>query len=89
MSLRPTLHQNSPNPFNPTTSIRFRVHATCDVTLSVHTTDGRLIERMIDGQYPPGTYEVPFECDGLPSGMYFCVLRAGPFSDVMKMVLLK
>lgn len=89
VSRRPVLHQNAPNPFNPTTSIRFSVKETCDVTLSVHTVEGRLVERLVDGEHVPGSYDVPFDCDGFPSGTYFCVLEAGPFTDTMKMVLLK
>jgi len=87
--LKARLDQNSPNPFNPTTNIRFSVLETCDVTLSVHTPDGRLVEKLIDEECPPGSYVVPFGGDGLPSGVYFCVLGAGSDADVMKMVLLK
>jgi hypothetical protein len=88
-SRRPSLRQNFPNPFNPATSVRFSVHETCDVTLSVHAADGRLVDTVVDGERSPGTYDVPLDCDGLPSGLYFCVLRAGPHTDTMKMVLLK
>lgn len=88
-SRSPRLRQNSPNPFNPTTNIRFSLRETCDVTLSVHTAAGELVEKLVDGGCLPGSYDVPFDGDGLPSGMYFCVLKAGPFTDVMKMVLLK
>ena len=88
-SLKARLHQNSPNPFNPATTISFTLNETCDVTLSVHTMGGRLIERLVDGRRYAGSYDMPFDSRSLPSGMYFCVLKAGSSTDTMKMVLLK
>jgi hypothetical protein len=89
MSGSPRLHQGFPNPFNPTTKIRFTVYETCDLRLSVHTPDGRLVATLAEGEHLPGIHDVPFNCDGLPSGMYCCALQAGPLTDTMKMVLLK
>jgi hypothetical protein len=89
ISSRARLFQNCPNPFNPTTTIRFSVDQTCHVTLGVYTVGGRLIERLADGDHAPGTYDVLFEREDLPSGMYFCVLKAGSETDAAKMVLLR
>ena len=50
---------------------------------------GRLIERLVDGRRYAGSHDVPFDSRSLPSGMYFCVLKAGSSTDTMKMVLLK
>jgi len=84
-----TLRQNSPNPFNPVTSIDFSVTRSCDVTLRVYDVTGRLVETLASREYEHGTHTVPFDADGLPSGLYFCELTTGWKTDVMKMVLLK
>ncbi len=83
------LRQNSPNPFNPLTSIDFSVARTCDVTLRVYDVTGRLVETLVSREYSHGSYTVPFDADGLPSGLYFCELAAGRQAETMKMVLLK
>jgi choice-of-anchor B domain-containing protein len=71
-----TLYQNSPNPFNPTTLIRFDVPARSTVRLSVFNMLGQEIRRLFDGETGPGSRSV--EWDGrttsgieAPSGAYF------------------
>jgi len=89
MVRRPVLRQNTPNPFNPTTTIRFTISETCDVTLRIYDVKGRLVDTLAEREYSHGSHSVSFDADGLPSGMYFCELAAGRQTDVMKMVLLK
>ena len=89
LSRGPRLHQNCPNPFNPATSISFTLSEPCHVALSVYTVEGRLVETLVDGERPAGSHDVPFDRETLPSGVYYCVLKAGPRTDTMKMVLLK
>ncbi len=89
VSRRAMLHQNAPNPFNPTTNVQFSISETCDVTLRVYDATGRLVETLVEDEYSHGSYSVPFDGDGLPSGVYFCELAAGREMDTMKMVLLK
>jgi hypothetical protein len=89
------LHPNVPNPFNPTTSIRFDVPAGGgDVTLRVYDVGGRLVRTLVDGPQAQGTRTVTW--DGLDeagnavaTGMYFYRLTAPSFDKTMKMVLLK
>lgn len=83
------LDQNYPNPFNPTTVIPFRVLSAGRTTLRVHDMLGRLVMTLFDRDVPMGTYTAPFSGDGLPSGVYFCTMRSGPFSATRKLVLSK
>ena len=85
-----SLDQNFPNPFNPTTTIRFSVPERVKVTLKVMNLLGEEVKRIIDGEYKEsGTYEVEFSEQGLPSGTYVYKLEAGNFIKSRKMVLAK
>ena len=85
-----SLDQNFPNPFNPTTTIRFSVPERVRVTLKVMNLLGEEVKRIIDGEYKEsGTYEVEFSEQGIPSGTYVYRLEAGNFVKSRKMVLAK
>lgn len=89
-----SLEQNSPNPFNPTTMIRFTLPARERVVLSVYDTSGRLIRTLVDETRNRGTHEVTWDGrDGagstVGSGVYFYRLTAGNYSASRRMVLLK
>ena len=85
-----SLDQNFPNPFNPTTTIRFSVPERVKVTLKVMNLLGEEVKRIIDGEYKEsGTYEVEFSEQGIPSGTYVYRLEAGNFVKSRKMVLAK
>ncbi len=84
------LEQNFPNPFNPSTTIRFSIPERQKVTLKVMNLLGEEIKREIDGQWmEAGTYEVDFQADNIPSGTYIYRLEAGNFVKTRKMVLSK
>ena len=84
------LEQNFPNPFNPTTTIRFSVPERVKVTLKVMNLLGEEVKRVIDGvYYDAGTYDADFFGDGLPSGTYVYRLEAGNFVKSRKMVIAK
>ncbi len=88
------LHQNIPNPFNPSTEIRFDLHAPARVTLTVYNILGEEIIRLIDAEYPAGTHAVIWDGvdeNGQPaaSGIYLYRIVAGAVSASRKMVLLK
>jgi hypothetical protein len=69
------LHQNHPNPFNPSTAIGFQIPAYSFVTLKVHDALGQDVATVVNEQKSPGRYEVNFEASGLPSGLYFYSLQ--------------
>ena len=88
------LHQNRPNPFNPTTSIRFTLAGPGPVKLQVYSTSGRLVRTLLDGSMKSGSHEVVW--DGrtesgqkTASGVYFYRMEAKDFSDTKKMVLVR
>ena len=83
------LSRNYPNPFNPTTSFRFRVSGFEFVSLKVLDVLGREVATLVKENRQPGIYSVQWDASGLPSGVYFCRLQAGSFVDTNKMVLSK
>jgi len=90
------LMQNSPNPFNPSTAIKFEVPdgVKDNISLCVFDLRGRKVATLIDGQVDPGIHVVFWEGTDqagrkLPSGVYFYRLNAGDFERVRKMVMLK
>lgn len=92
------LYQNYPNPFNPSTKIKFSVPAVKDanlaasstnVTLTVYDLLGRKVATLLNERKSAGTYEVEFNADDLPTGIYFYKLSAGKFRVTKKMILLK
>jgi photosystem II stability/assembly factor-like uncharacterized protein len=83
------LLQNFPNPFNPTTTIRFDVRTSGNVSLKVFDVLGREVEVMVNEYLKSGSYSVQFSGDNLPSGVYYYELRAESFSETKRMVLAK
>jgi hypothetical protein len=88
------LEQNIPNPFNPTTTIRFELEARERVTLAVYSAGGQLIRTLVDDTRGPGVHAVQWDGRNArgaaqASGVYFYRLTAGSFSESKKMVLLK
>jgi photosystem II stability/assembly factor-like uncharacterized protein len=83
------LYQNFPNPFNPSTNIRFDIPLSSDVKLAVYDLLGREVSSLMNGQLSPGRYEYSFDGSGLPSGVYIYRLRSGNFNQTKKMFLMK
>jgi choice-of-anchor B domain-containing protein len=70
-----SLHQNFPNPFNPSTTILFDLPTTARAELVVVDVLGREHARLVDGVLSNGRHRVQFALPGLPSGVYFSILR--------------
>jgi len=83
------LYQNYPNPFNPKVYIRFQIAGSSFVTLRIFDVLGREIATLVNEKREPGTYVVSWDADLFPSGVYFCRLRAGAFTDIKKMLFVK
>ncbi len=88
------LEQNRPNPFNPTTTIRFNLAHRGHATVTIWNAEGRRVRTLVDEELAHGPHEAIW--DGrdesgvsVGSGVYFYRLRAGGFVDSKKMVLLK
>ena len=83
------LEQNHPNPFNPSTIIRFHIPVSVNTSLIIYNITGRETETLIKEFLIPGIYEIKWDASKHPSGTYFCKLSAGRFSEVRKMSLIK
>lgn len=88
------VEQNFPNPFNPTTTIRYAIPNDGLVTIKVYNINGQEIATLVNEPKAAGRYEVTFDAKGsrgtaLASGIYFYRVTAGSFAETKKMVLLK
>ncbi len=64
------LLQNYPNPFNPGTTIGFELSESTQVTITVHSVDGRQVATLVNDLKPAGTHQVAFNAQNLSSGVY-------------------
>ncbi len=83
------LDDNFPNPFNPTTTISYRLPIAGHVVLDVYDVLGRKVVTLVDGRQNAGCYSVKFEGSKFASGVYFYRLTSGGYSSVKKMLMLK
>ncbi|WP_457566089.1 LamG-like jellyroll fold domain-containing protein [Caldithrix abyssi] len=88
------LAQNYPNPFNPTTTISYQLPKTSDVDLTIYNILGEEVRVLVNSKKTAGSHSVTW--DGrdrsgkiLPSGVYFYRIKAGEFSAIKKMILLR
>lgn len=84
-----SLNQNFPNPFNPTTKIRFDIAKFDDVNITVYDVLGRNVTTLVNEKLNPGSYEVNWDATGFTSGVYFYKMETPDFSKTMKMILMK
>jgi photosystem II stability/assembly factor-like uncharacterized protein len=84
-----TLEQNYPNPFNPTTIIKYDISEAGFVSLKVYDILGREVQTLVNNYKNKGTYEVNFNGSNLASGVYLYKLKAGSFTSIKKMMLIK
>jgi ligand-binding sensor domain-containing protein len=85
----PYLAHNYPNPFNPTTVVRYQLPAASEVKLVVCDLLGREVGVLVNEKKGPGTYEVTLDGSGLASGVYFCRLTAGNYVQSRKMIVVR
>jgi hypothetical protein len=84
------LYGNFPNPFNPSTEIRFDLPADSRVDLIVYNSLGQAVRTVLDNErMGAGTHQIYFDAAALPSGLYFYRLSAGGAAQTAKMVLMK
>lgn len=84
-----TLSQNFPNPFNPSTVIKYSVPVASKVRIDVYSVTGQLVSTLVDGVVAAGNHEVTMKADNLSSGVYIYKLNAGNVTLSKKMQLLK
>ncbi|HTY59199.1 MAG TPA: 5'-nucleotidase C-terminal domain-containing protein [Bacteroidota bacterium] len=83
------LGQNFPNPFNPTTVIRYALPGRTRANVTVFNALGQVVRELVNEDQEAGYHEVRFDGTGLASGVYFYRLHAGSFVETKKLTLLK
>ncbi|MBN1894571.1 carbohydrate binding domain-containing protein [bacterium] len=83
------LSLNYPNPFNPSTTIRYVLQRRAFVELKVFNAFGQAVAVLVSGQKQAGSHEITWNARGMQSGLYLYRLRAGGFSKTGKMILMK
>jgi len=89
-----SLDQNFPNPFNPSTTIMYSLKDPGHVTLNIYNVLGQNVRTLVDEYQDAGTYTKIWDgCDETgnvtASGMYFYRIKAGDFTEIKKMVMVK
>ncbi|MDP2304185.1 MAG: T9SS type A sorting domain-containing protein [Ignavibacteria bacterium] len=90
-----TLNNNYPNPFNPSTIIKYSIVEQSRVKINVYNLLGEMVLELVNTEQTAGYYEINFNANNLPSGVYFYSIFAEPvkggnvFRDVKKMLLIK
>lgn len=83
------LEQNFPNPFNPSTIIKFSVPGSSFVSLKIFDQLGKEISVLVNEKKSAGSYQYVFNANGISSGIYFYTLQTEDFTESKRMVLLK
>lgn len=83
------LHVNYPNPFNPSTTVKFDIPETSDITLELYDIRGRLLTTLFRNTLSSGTYKYSLNMSNYTSGIYFLKLSAPSFSTTQKLTLIK
>jgi len=83
------LYENYPNPFNPSTKIRFDLPNSAFVKLKIYALTGRELNELINEYLQAGSYVKEFSSMDLPSGVYFYKLSTKDFTAVKRMVVIK
>lgn len=78
-----------PNPFNPATTLTYRLSAAGPVSVQVYDALGRQVATLFEGMQVAGTHAVTFEAAGLPSGLYLVRLAAPGFQQTRRVTLMK
>jgi len=83
------LEHNFPNPFNPSTTIKFSLPSSVYATLKIYNALGEEVVMLLDKELTAGTYEVEWNASNLPSGVYFYQLKTNGYDETKKMILMK
>ncbi|RMD47882.1 MAG: T9SS C-terminal target domain-containing protein, partial [Ignavibacteria bacterium] len=78
-----------PNPFNPSTRIKFSVGKTSFVKINVYSVAGELVDELLSRELPPGKYNIDWNAARFSSGIYFVSMTAGKYKFAQKIILMK
>ncbi|MBU0690903.1 carboxypeptidase regulatory-like domain-containing protein, partial [bacterium] len=82
-------YQNYPNPFNATTALRFDLPVETAVDIVIFNVMGQEVAHPVKSHLPAGRHRLVYTADGLPTGMYLVQMKAGEFTGLQKMMLLR
>ena len=83
------LYDNYPNPFNPSTTIKYSIAEAYYTSIKIYDALGNEVSSLVNETKPAGTYEVEFNASNLSSGIYYYTLQSGSFTSTKKMILTK
>jgi hypothetical protein len=83
------LKQNYPNPFNPVTMINYQLPVTSDVELNIYNLLGQKVASLVNEKQNAGYHHIEWNASGFASGLYYCRIEAGNFTQTRKMIYLK
>ena len=83
------LHQNFPNPFNPSTHLSFLIPSAAFIQMGVYDLSGRLVENLINDFFPVGNHQLIWNGADHPAGVYILKLDSGNETQIRRMTLLK
>jgi Secretion system C-terminal sorting domain len=83
------LYQSYPNPFNPSTTIKYSIPNSDKVSIKVYDILGREVSTLVNEYKTAGTYSIEFNASWFASGIYFYQIHSGNFVETKKMVLIK
>jgi hypothetical protein len=83
------LHQNFPNPFNPSSKIKFELPSAGLTQIKIFDILGREVQVLVNKYLNAGIYEVEFDASNLASGIYFYSMETNGFKETKKMILTK
>jgi len=84
-----SLSQNSPNPFNPSTKIKYQLPKVSEVELSIYNLLGQKVVTLVSERQQAGYFQVEWNAGQLASGIYYYLLKTSEFQDAKKMILIK
>lgn len=83
------LFGNYPNPFNPSTKIKFDLPKSSIVKVNLYDINGRLVKEIVNENLKAGRYVTEFTAENLSSGIFYYTILAGEFKETKKMILIK
>ena len=83
------LYPAYPNPFNPTTTIRFNIVITDASLLEIYDITGQMVETLVNERLLSGKHEIIWNASNQSSGVYFVCLSNSTFQQTQKLILLK
>ena len=80
---------STPHPVRGTALLRYALPEAAEVDITLYDVMGRVVRRLVSGSRPAGFHQVSVDASGLPSGVYFCRMQAGSFTETRRLVLVK